>query len=195
MLDGIVQWYGRGQCLLVQVECLNVLNSIPYPGSTNHLPTKQDYLNPIELVKAGPRAGLGQPFEELPHGFVIQAVRAVEDHTLERRRGHQSGRWAPCFLLHRSSWPLCLLHSPSSPIFTSCPLPRQGPREGWEGPGGRGGEEGTAFPTCLAKALARSLVVSVLPVPAGPSGAPPRFSFRAPISVLGEENRNAVLES
>ena len=38
--------------------------------------------------------------------------------------------------------------------------------------------------TCLATALARSLHVSVLPVPAGPSGAPPRFSLRAPISVL-----------
>jgi hypothetical protein len=29
---------------------------------------------------------------------------------------------------------------------------------------------------CFAKALARSLVDSVLPVPAGPAGAPPRFS-------------------
>ena len=38
--------------------------------------------------------------------------------------------------------------------------------------------------TCLATALARSLLVSVLPVPAGPSGAPPRFSFSAPINVL-----------
>ena len=38
--------------------------------------------------------------------------------------------------------------------------------------------------TCLATALARSLVDSVFPVPAGPSGAPPRLSFSAPISVL-----------
>jgi len=38
--------------------------------------------------------------------------------------------------------------------------------------------------TCLATALAKSLLVSVLPVPAGPSGAPPRFSFSAPIRVL-----------
>jgi len=38
--------------------------------------------------------------------------------------------------------------------------------------------------TCLATALAKSLHVSVLPVPAGPSGAPPRLSLRAPISVL-----------
>ena len=38
--------------------------------------------------------------------------------------------------------------------------------------------------TCLATALAKSLEVSVLPVPAGPSGAPPRFSSSAPISVL-----------
>lgn len=28
--------------------------------------------------------------------------------------------------------------------------------------------------TCLATALAKSLTVSVLPVPAGPSGAPPK---------------------
>lgn len=41
-----------------------------------------------------------------------------------------------------------------------------------------------SFGTCLAKALARSLVVSVFPVPAGPSGAPPRFNFKAPINVL-----------
>lgn len=43
-------------------------------------------------------------------------------------------------------------------------------------------------PTCLATALARSLQVSVLPVPAGPSGAPPRFNFRAPINVLKNQN-------
>lgn len=36
----------------------------------------------------------------------------------------------------------------------------------------------------LAKALARSLVDSVLPVPAGPAGAPPRWSFKAPIRVI-----------
>jgi len=36
----------------------------------------------------------------------------------------------------------------------------------------------------LAKAFARSLVVSVLPVPAGPSGAPPKFNYKAPINVL-----------
>ena len=38
--------------------------------------------------------------------------------------------------------------------------------------------------TCLATAFAKSLQVSVFPVPAGPSGAPPKFSFRAPIKVL-----------
>ena len=37
---------------------------------------------------------------------------------------------------------------------------------------------------CLAKALARSLVVYVFPVPAGPAGAPPKLSLRAPISVM-----------
>ena len=38
--------------------------------------------------------------------------------------------------------------------------------------------------TCLATALAKSLQVSVFPVPAGPSGAPPRFNLSAPIRVL-----------
>jgi len=36
----------------------------------------------------------------------------------------------------------------------------------------------------LARALARSLVDSVLPVPAGPAGAPPKSSLRAPINVI-----------
>jgi len=31
--------------------------------------------------------------------------------------------------------------------------------------------------------LARSFTVSVLPVPAGPAGAPPRFNFNAPVNV------------
>ena len=35
-----------------------------------------------------------------------------------------------------------------------------------------------------ARALARSLVVSVLPVPAGPAGAPPKFRCSAPVSVM-----------
>jgi hypothetical protein len=36
----------------------------------------------------------------------------------------------------------------------------------------------------FANALARSFVDSVLPVPAGPAGAPPKSSFKAPISVI-----------
>jgi len=36
----------------------------------------------------------------------------------------------------------------------------------------------------FAKALARSLVDSVFPVPAGPAGAPPRLRERAPIKVM-----------
>ena len=36
----------------------------------------------------------------------------------------------------------------------------------------------------LANALAKSLVVSVLPVPAGPAGAPPKLSYNAPIRVI-----------
>lgn len=45
----------------------------------------QHYLNPVELIETGPCSSLGQPLEELPHGLVIQTIRAVEDHTLERR--------------------------------------------------------------------------------------------------------------
>ena len=36
----------------------------------------------------------------------------------------------------------------------------------------------------LARALARSFVDSVFPVPAGPAGAPPRLRAKAPISVI-----------
>ena len=35
----------------------------------------------------------------------------------------------------------------------------------------------------MASAFDRSFVVSVLPVPAGPAGAPPRFMWMAPIRV------------
>ena len=35
----------------------------------------------------------------------------------------------------------------------------------------------------LPKVLAKSFVVSVLPVPAGPAGAPPKFNLKAPIKV------------
>jgi len=37
---------------------------------------------------------------------------------------------------------------------------------------------------CLANAFAKSFVVYVLPVPAGPAGAPPKFNFNAPIKVM-----------
>jgi len=36
----------------------------------------------------------------------------------------------------------------------------------------------------FANALAKSLVDSVLPVPAGPAGAPPKLSHKAPINVM-----------
>ena len=36
----------------------------------------------------------------------------------------------------------------------------------------------------LAKAFAKSFIDSVLPVPAGPEGAPPKFSFIAHIKVI-----------
>ncbi len=35
----------------------------------------------------------------------------------------------------------------------------------------------------IAIALAKSFVVSVLPVPAGPAGAPPNFKWSAPVNV------------
>ena len=38
-------------------------------------------LDAVELVEAGPRAGRG--LEELGHGQVVQAVRAVEHHALD----------------------------------------------------------------------------------------------------------------
>lgn len=37
---------------------------------------------------------------------------------------------------------------------------------------------------CFANAFAKSLVDYVFPVPAGPAGAPPRLSFKAPIKVI-----------
>ena len=43
---------------------------------------------------------------------------------------------------------------------------------------------------CIAIALAKSLVDSVLPVPAGPSGAPPKLYFKADINVLYYIMRN-----
>ena len=48
------------------------------------------------------------------------------------------------------------------------------------------------FCTCFATAFARSLQVSVLPDPAGPSGAPPKFIFKAPINVLNALSVNGV---
>ena len=43
--------------------------------------------------------------------------------------------------------------------------------------------------TCFATALARSLQVSVFPVPAGPSGEPPKYNCIAPIKVLKMQNQ------
>ena len=48
-------------------------------------------LDAVELIKAGPSTGLGQPFEELPHGLVVQAIRAVEYNTLQRRSRGRRG--------------------------------------------------------------------------------------------------------
>ena len=40
----------------------------------------------VELVEARPRAGAGEPFEELAHGSVVELVAAVEDDALLRQR-------------------------------------------------------------------------------------------------------------
>lgn len=42
------------------------------------------HLNTIELIKAGPSSRLSQSFKELTHGLVVQTIRAVEHHTLEK---------------------------------------------------------------------------------------------------------------
>ena len=44
-------------------------------------------------------------------------------------------------------------------------------------------------------AFDKSFVVSVLPVPAGPSGAPPKLSFKAPMSVLKHLSVKGVITS
>lgn len=102
------------------------------------------HLNAVELIKAGPSSRLSQSFEELTHGLVVQAIRAVEHHTLETDHNFYISN-------KKKRRYVCM---------------------------------SVSFFTCLAKAFARSFVVSVLPVPAGPSGAPPKFNFKAPIRVL-----------
>lgn len=47
----------------------------------------------------------------------------------------------------------------------------------------------------FARALARSFVVSVLPVPAGPSGAPPRHNCNATMRVLKQRSVRGVITS
>jgi hypothetical protein len=40
----------------------------------------------VELVEAAPRPAPGEALEELGHGQIVQAIRAVEHHTLDRHR-------------------------------------------------------------------------------------------------------------
>ena len=47
----------------------------------------------------------------------------------------------------------------------------------------------------LPSVRARSFVVSVLPVPAGPAGAPPRLSLSAPINVRLHLSVSGVMTS
>ena len=53
----------------------------PQPRMHSPLPLHLE-LYSVELVKASPGAAAGQPLEELAHGLVVQAIRAVEHHTL-----------------------------------------------------------------------------------------------------------------
>ena len=48
---------------------------------------------------------------------------------------------------------------------------------------------------CRAMPLARSLTLSVLPVPAGPAGAPPRLRCIAPVSVIQQRSVSGVTTS
>ena len=45
----------------------------------------------------------------------------------------------------------------------------------------------------MPKVLAKSFVVSVFPVPAGPAGAPPKFNLNAPIKVKLHLSVNGVI--
>ena len=45
----------------------------------------------------------------------------------------------------------------------------------------------------IPKPLAKSLVDSVLPVPAGPAGAAPKWIFKAPVIVIQQRSVNGVI--
>jgi len=40
-------------------------------------------VDPVELIKARPRTGTGEPLEELSHGHEVKLVGAVEHYTLD----------------------------------------------------------------------------------------------------------------
>ena len=54
-----------------------------------------------------------------------------------------------------------------------------------------------AFPSLSInrQTLARSFTVSVLPVPAGPAGLPPRFKWQAPVKVRLQRSVKGVMTS
>ena len=60
---------------------LNTLNLLCYHWQ--HL-----QLNAVELVEAWPSTRLGKTLEELAHGLVVKALRAVEHHTLDHTTVH-----------------------------------------------------------------------------------------------------------
>jgi hypothetical protein len=49
------------------------------------------YINPVELIKAGPGPSAGETLEDLPHGHEIQLVRAVEHYTMALARSYEGG--------------------------------------------------------------------------------------------------------
>ncbi len=137
------------KALQVGVHCL--LNTVDLLShDRQHL-----QLDAVEFVKARPRPGLRQTFEELSHGFEIKTVRTVEHNTLKTN--------AHVVTFNHFKMGMTDFYIKTTHQCSSCYKMQQ---------------------TCLATAFAKSLHVSVLPVPAGPSGAPPKFSFNAPSKVL-----------
>ena len=71
----------------------------------------------VELIKASPRPGTSETFEELPHGKVVQSVRAVEDDALSRQSLRQ--------VFHSLSFP-----GPRGPLGGTPQVQVEGPHEG-----------------------------------------------------------------
>ena len=55
----------------------------PQISPTKHRETNLQF-NPVKLIKAGPGPWLRKSFEKLAHGFVVQSIWTVENHTLKK---------------------------------------------------------------------------------------------------------------